>query len=115
MLACTKLTHSFRMIGCLRKWLATCGMLLHSPPLLGALISFVDFPCKEMPDYALDRSDNPQGDTPQGEEQFIISDSEHESDSSSSDAKDPCDASGSSGDAQELFASNLLRMAPHLF
>ena len=84
-------------------------------PLLGALISFVDFPCKEMPDYALDRSDNPQGDTPQGEEQFIISDSEHESDSSSSDAKDPCDASGSSGDAQELFASNLLRMAPHLF
>ena len=84
-------------------------------PLLGALISFVDFPCKEMPGYALGRPDNPQGDTPQGEEQFIISDSEHESDSSSSDAKDPCDAAGSSGDAQELSASNLLRMAPHLF
>ena len=81
-------------------------------PLLGALISFVDSPCDQMPAYALD---NPQGDPPQGEEHQMISDSENESDSLSSDSKDAHDTAGGSGDAQELFASNLRRMAPHLF
>ena len=76
-------------------------------PLLGALISFVDFPCPFFPDCALD---NPQDDVPK-DEPFIISDSGNESDSSSNYSNDSHDTDGRSDDAQGQIVRHCLRMA----